>query len=191
MNMIKRSFIAAFVALLLGTAANAAVTPLTVGDSRYVGSITDGIPPNVTNESNWVNYLITLSAGQVVLAGAPANTYPSETFSRAGSTVAGLPTPATYGDKDDSGPFPSIVTTGFSYVLGKYGNSEEVGAQQVSYVWYVGGLSEVSIPTAGLSHVTRFTATNSDIPGTPDGGSTVALLGLGLAALALARRKLA
>lgn len=43
-----------------------------------------------------------------------------------------------------------------------------------------------------ISHVSLYGTTgNGDIPGTPDSGSTVALLGLGLTLLAIARRKIA
>jgi hypothetical protein len=41
-----------------------------------------------------------------------------------------------------------------------------------------------------ISHVALYTGTGTGITGVPDGGSTVALMGLALAVIALARRKL-
>ena len=77
----------------------------------------------------------------------------------------------------------------YQYVLGKYG--------QDALVWYIGDLAQngtLTLPgTAfgnGLSHTTFFNPQARDRQ-VPDGGATAALLGLGIAGLAFARRKMA
>jgi hypothetical protein len=81
---------------------------------------------------------------------------------------------------------PGTIPAGFQYVLGKFGSA--------SYVWYLGNqsfdISDLSVQGGGLSHWVAFNPSNTDIP-VPDSGSAVALLGLALALLAVARRRLA
>jgi len=177
-SSLTRSIIAALAGLAIAASASA-ITVLDLTSDRYIGSIVDGIPPNEANETTWVNSLAAkLSAGSYVLG--------SETLTRSGNRLGAVPSPSSYFDKDDVAPVLPVIVDGFDFVLGKYGAGQAAG--QISYVWYVGGLTgEVSIPSAALSHVTRFGAGAR----VSDGGSTVALLGLGLALLGIARRKLA
>jgi hypothetical protein len=79
--------------------------------------------------------------------------------------------------------------SGYLYLLAKYD-----GPNFGSEVWYVGGLTGIeSIPLFGsghkygLSHVFVFNPNGGQVP---DGGSTVALLGLALIGLTVARAKL-
>lgn len=106
----------------------------------------------------------------------------------AGSAVPlpDLPSPATFGYKDDTAPFGTVNPTVTKYVLGKYGNT--------SYLFYLGNVDpgNYSLPSSyggnGLSHVVSFDAI-SEAPGVPDGGSTIALLGACMLFLESLRRK--
>lgn len=96
-----------------------------------------------------------------------------------------LPTPAVFGFKDDAAPFVDITLPGYTYLLAKYGN--------VAYVFYLGNLApgSYSLPAVGpnglgLSHEVAFTTQTT----VPDGGTTMALLGLGLLALEVLRRRI-
>lgn len=180
-------------ALISGLAYQAYAVPLAIaiGDAQYLGSINDGIPSNPANEATYINYLATLGAG----AGntqIPVGT--GEIYNREGSTLSGpFPTAVTGGaikEEDEKTPdFDNIINaTGFSYILGKYD-----AGQAGSLVWYTGGgLGDVELPTTymgkGLSHISLY---NPRDPGTsvPDGGTTLALLGIGLLSMSYINRR--
>jgi hypothetical protein len=106
----------------------------------------------------------------------------------AGSGVPGplRPAPITFGFKDESAPFVDVNSATFSYVLGKYGNA--------AYLFYIGNLppGSYSLPNTlvaggnSLSHEVAFAAGGTSVP---DGGTTMALLGLGLLGVAFMQRK--
>ncbi len=101
-----------------------------------------------------------------------------------GVPAPNLPSPLTFGYKDETSPFDSINSTQYSYVLGKYGN--------VAYLFYLGNLAPgvYELPATlggnGLSHEILFNSASR----VPDGGVTMALLGFGLVGVALLQRKL-
>ena len=181
--MMSTKNIAAVVAalFLLPVAANA--VPLEVNDVRYLGSVTPGLPPNEANETAWVQRLVDLAPGA-----QPVEVI-NNTVTRSGNVFANLPSPVVYAGKtnvDDSKQLDPIdLGIGYAYLLGKYGAGSAAG-EQIIHVWYVGGLTEASIPLKALSHYVKFN------PGTqvPDAGSTLALLGLAICGLGFARRKL-
>jgi len=168
------------------TCASSAITILTTSSSSYLGHINDGIPSSEALEAGYINNLITLAADAAPIG------IGTETYDRVGSTLAGPfdPAVATGAVKSDRTPAQgsSIDATGFEYVLGKY-DGDKAG----SLVWYAaGGFSgEVTLPALSgqyeLSHISLFNAS----PRVPEGGSTIALLGLVLAVLALVRRQIA
>jgi hypothetical protein len=87
---------------------------------------------------------------------------------------------------DTGGPVTDLNVSNYTYLLAKYGNT--------AYVWYVADLTLVTITSNlsgvqnGLSHYALF---NPGTVTTPDGGTTLGLLGLGLMGLGYLRRRLA
>jgi hypothetical protein len=143
---------------------------------------------NDTEVTTGANLLIDWKNGTI---SNPSNA--TTTFSLSSNSF-GLLQDATFVAKDETGPtFDAFNAPAIDYVLGKYGN--------VAYLFYVGGLTEngLTLPATadfagnqnGLSHQVTFSAPGGGgTTGVPDGGSTLALLGLGLAALGVARRYL-
>jgi hypothetical protein len=183
----KLIYIAAFglaVGILTGLPTRAgAVTTLSFGDSRDLGSVTPPEPASPSDEEGYINTLISLSPG--------VHTVGTYTYTR---TMAGCGTcpAAVFVSRSD---YPTIKngmvqvdlgTGGFTYLLAKYD-----GPNGASEVWNVQGLSGlVRIPgylgMYAISHCSLFGAGG----GVPDGGVTVMLLGSALGALGVARRYL-
>lgn len=180
-------------ALLLGClSATLAVSlkALSFGDARSIGLINDGIPSNPSDEVGYINNLIGMAAPSGPL------TIGTETYTRTSNVFVPLPPAVVAGSlkQDNSNTTFDLGTGGFTYLLAKYD-----AANAGSYVWYVAGLTGiVTLPgtfSNGQFEISHSTAFNpgggGDIPGVPDGGTTVALLGLGLAVLAMVQRRLA
>ncbi len=114
----------------------------------------------------------------------------------AGSTAASLFGTGTGGTAVNGG------SSAASYGISGSGTYLLVSADKLGYTagtngyfnyqtWqWVAGTSAVGSPDQFKINVITFT-TNSNVPGTPDAGSTVALLGLALAGLAFAKRRFA
>lgn len=177
---VTRTVIAVFAVLAIASLSNALT--LTTASPSYVGHVNNGIPSNLSDEAGYINSLITLGAG------AGLTVIGSQTYDRLGSTLAGPFDPAVVaGAVKNDPPTNPIDATGFEYVLGKY-DADKGG----SLVWYVaGGFSGVvelpaTLNDKDLSHISLFNAS----PRVPEGGSTITLLGLVLAILALVRRQI-
>lgn len=172
-------------ALMTGFATQVSAINLTLDDAYYLGSIKPGHPPG-SNEDDWMNILIGLSVG-----GATNASSGTQTITRSTNDFGVLPELDSVTKRDDNGANPTWTIGADSlYLLGKYGNSIPGG--QASFVWYIGDLpigSEVTLPTAGLSHSTI--GSGERTVRVPDGGSTLALIGLAVTGLGLMRRKLA
>lgn len=156
---------------------------LTIGDASYVGQIDNGAPASAPNERDYINYLTTLAAGATAVQ-IPIGT--GEIYDRVGSVLAGPFTAATaVGVIKEDPTDGAIDATGFLYVYAKYGGEARV--------WYnASGFSGImTVPTAGLSHLSTYNPGGGNTPGVPDGGTTLALMGLGFAGLSLLRRKIA
>lgn len=123
------------------------------------------------------------------------------------------------GDASDTGSFASSYVTTFSnsagdpedalidYISGaaitsatKFLYVKDGNSDPAFYIFDISAwngtedlvLQDFWIGKGAISHVAIYTrGGGGDIPGTPDGGNAVALLGVALAAVALARRKLA
>jgi hypothetical protein len=171
-----KQFLVRFACLAALVPAASAIS-ITVNDDYYLGSFAPAQPAGDAVERANTQNLIDLFNGS-----ASYNpTLNSRTFT--GTTDGSLiPTPApgvpANGTQQAENGFTYSVN-GAEYLLAKYSND-------ISHVWYVAGLTEVTIPSdiQGLSHVTRFEATTTTVP---DGGATLALLGAGILALGVFR----
>lgn len=177
--------ITAAVASLAITCAASAIS-LSPASLSYVGLINDGVPSNPADETGYINILTTLVKNTGPFSGGA---YGTETYDRLGSTLDGpFATAVVAGAVKDDSTATSIDATGFAYVLGKYDQS-----QAGSLVWYVAGGfgGVVTLPDTfnghALSHISLYNRSGQ----VPEGGSTVLLLGLGFAILALVRRQIA
>src|SRR5882724_1530703 len=169
------------VALALGSTAYA--TDLNFGDSRDLGLVVSGEPASPPDEEIYINTLIAqpLNSGPTTING--------HTYTRTNASCGTCPA-AVFASKDESGGGTVDLGSGFTYLLGKYD-----GPNGGDEVWYVAGLTgTITIPVNGpgadgkygLSHWSLFTPSTTT---TPDGGTTAALLGLGLTGLAALRAK--
>jgi hypothetical protein len=184
-SLLKKSALLVAVASM-ALASQAYALSISLTDTRYLGFFDPGTPANATTEAANITTLLSLPTDPV-LDDVDA-TIGGNTYGRTPVSTVGLPAATGVGGLQGLAPSGSVIVTGFQYVLAKYGTT--------AHVWYVGGLGgSVDLPlvepggafgTQGQSHYSLYN------PGTsvPDGGATVALLGLGLAALALARRKI-
>jgi VPDSG-CTERM motif len=177
-----------FCVLLLAFNHNASATTLNFGDIRDLGSVLFGIPSGDADRTNYVNELISLAPGTMNFADPGTG----QTYNRTLS-VFGAPYPhavfALNGPASDANV--TLGLGGFTYLFAKYD-----GPNGGSEVWDVAGLSgTITIPANGLpaqnnqyglSGWTLFTGGTTTVP---DGGSTVALLGLALTGLAGIRAK--
>lgn len=163
--------------------ASAAITLSTLSP-YYLGSSSPGLPSNPTNEVLFINTLIGLALnGSTVVGG--------DTVVRSNINFGILPTATVTGD-DKVDPASSYTFNGFSFIVAKYG-AGGAGDQRMEFYYTAGltGAFEVS-PTQALSHVSYYNPSSTppprDIPGVPDGGTTLVLLGGSLLGLGSMRR---
>jgi hypothetical protein len=182
---IKKWVAAMACACLVGTNSYA----LTINDPGVVGTIETGEPASIADEVIYVNTLLAQPAnnGGVTIAG--------HVYTTSSTDYNGVVT-AIDAVKDDTGNLS--VPAGYDWVLAKYD-----GPDAGDVLWFLGGAA-MTLPSDsstiwvnnqengyGLSHFTVFNPTdNDDTPGVPDGGSTLALLGLALAGVGFLRRRI-
>jgi hypothetical protein len=165
------------VLLAFGNNANA----LTLGDEKDLGQILPASPSGDQDRTDYVNHLISLAPNTT------GDTFQGQTFDRSFVNAGpGFPNyPTAVFDHNGTGTSVDLGNgTLFSYLFVKYDDTTG-GAE----VWYVGGLSgTVTIPDAGpLGHefpLSDWTLFGPGATNTPDGGTSAALFGLGLASLA-------
>lgn len=175
------TFAALIGALCLASTASAIQITLTTDDAYYLGSIVNGVPCGDGNELSWLNELIGMEPNTSQESTDPAG----ETLHRSSNDFGDLKNANSGVKQDDNGSRTVELTS--AYVLGKYGNGSD---EKTSYVWYIGGLSEgdildLSAARTDLSHTNLFSSAS-----VPDGGATVALLGLSILGFGAVRRKL-
>jgi VPDSG-CTERM motif len=183
---------AAVCAVMLAFSQYASATPhplppvvnLTFGDANDLGQVLFGIPSGDANRTAYVNHLIAMAPGTT-------NAALGQTFHRSlNNPGPGFPNyPTAVFAKNGTGTSVDLGNgTLYSYLFAKYD-----GPNAGSEVWYVGGLSGViTIPGFGLAGqnygLSGWTLFGPGVPGVPDGGTTVMLLGAALGALGMARR---
>jgi len=166
----------------------------TASAATMLGTIDPGLQPTVANETAFVQFLLdmeftgnpTTTTGLPTAPGGGLQTY-TKFIDLSGTVSTGVKT-----NEEDPG-FNPALPAGFEFVLGKYGSGS---TGNISVVWWLDG-GAFSVPntvtlngktSGGLSHYTTFGGTTTQVP---DGGMTLALLGLSLAGVGYMRRKLA
>jgi hypothetical protein len=185
----KKTLLAIACGLVMAlTAATAQAAPLTTADTTFLGTADPGSPASPADEIYYINFLLSMAPGTSdsdnPLPNPPNTVY---NFVRSSNACAGCPTAtATGASQVDTGGPVTIDVSNYTYLLAKYGN--------VAYVWYVANLTTVTVTSNlsgvqnGLSHYALF---NPGTVRTPDGGTTLGLLGLGLMGVGYLRRRLA
>ena len=171
---------------------------LSINDGSYVGKVVDGTPASVTDEANYINYLITVSLGGTGTAtngtlGNGGNQNEVHTFTRSSNNFGALPNAiVSTASKIDTTVSVTFDITNWTYVYGKFGAN--------GYLWYVGNQTgNVTLPTqllgpsTGISHYVLFNPSkpNGEPNGVPDGGATALLLGVALVGVGIFRMRLA
>jgi hypothetical protein len=185
-------------------AAVAAVGISTQAAPIFLGTVDDGVAPSVANEVGWVNEILGMTINTTIPSTNPAG----ETLMRSGNADPGSHSVSTppAGNIFLQGD-PSQIGAGFEYLIAHYGGGGPDGSgDQVSAVFYLGGsafdvpdnqadllaslgLSPGDFNIQGRGGYSGFTVYNGETR-VPDGGATVALLGLGIAGLGALRRKI-
>lgn len=185
MKKLSQLFTGAVLALGMSSSAFA----LSINDPGVVGTVTDGAPSSIADETIYVNTLLGLAANVTQTIGGELYKTSSTDYS---GTVA------------ESGAFKmnttdagfSLTVSGYDYVLAKYD-----GLNGGSVLFYVGGGS-ITLPETseslwvnpasngyGISHWTGF-GPGTPPPSVPDAGSTLAMVGAAIGSLGFLRRKL-
>ena len=156
------------------------------GDSHVVGTVSPAAPADPDSRADYINFLITMGTNTSVshdFGGSEG----TQNLYRTTNTFGSLPTASGTGAVTGTGTTINLNVLGtFTYLFAKYD-----GQNDNSVVWNISGLTGViTIPADGplgygLSGWILFGQTGV---GTPDGGTTVMLLGAALGVLGMARR---
>lgn len=188
----------------LGLATASLGFSVTIPNSYLLGTVVPGTPASPADETEMVRFLaaglntapnsvnaVAYPGSGINLGDNPADGN-TETYTlwRPSNLPGVAPLPGATGAQTVTGNTTlNLGAFQYDYILGKFGSD--------SAVFYIGNLSgEITIPnltgnTNGLSGYLLVNPRNRDIPGVPDGGSALVLLGASLALVAFARRKLA
>jgi len=169
---------ATFCAVMLAFSPNAkAVTVLDFNDGHTLGRVFSG-EGSIAGRTALVNHMIGMAL-------STSNPFLGHVVFRDGNNFGPLPGPAVYA-LTRTGTNITIGSGIYSYLLAQYGT----GIDSVGHAWYIGNLSgDITIPaTTGTMGLVRWKIFGPGVPGVPDGGTTVMLLGAALGALGIARR---
>jgi hypothetical protein len=177
--------------VVMATAMAASAATLT--SANLLGTIVPGTPSDPANEATMINFLVNAynSNPAARVLGDNIDDPQTEVYTlTSGSSVpAGPLAQATMTGSVEvitSNQTINLGAGGYMYVVAKYGNDSEV--------FYIGGMTgEITLANFtgnqnGLSHYVLFNPAGT--PSVPDGGTTMALMGLGFCALGVARRRL-
>lgn len=172
---------------------NLTVDPnLPPGSTAHVlGAINPDNPADPSDEVDAINAILGLSLGGT-------GSFGGNTIYRSQNNFGSLPTPTLTGTSG-TGTKTSFVDDGYDYLAVKYD-----GPNGASEVYYLGdvlpgtmiyipanafGVNNTQYGLSGWNFFNAITTTNPP-PSVPDGGSTVALLGVALAGAEALRRKM-
>jgi hypothetical protein len=150
---------------------------LSIGDAHELGFLWPGVQQKTDNQNKatYVNHLIGMALGTIDVA-------QGQVYSRSNHGFESLP---AAGQALNGGGRTIRLGTGglYTYLFATY---KGYGTE----IWYVGNLNGIiTIPlVAGGHYLIGWTLFGPRSIGVPDGGLTVALLGVALAVLALTRR---
>ena len=175
-------------AVLLASAKDANAYPvslppsinLAIGDQHELGLVQGNIPNGNGVRRNYVNHLVGMALGTHDVAFG-------NDFFRSNNSFSPLPQAVLAGLVNGTGTTINLGSGLYTYLFANYSGQQRDGVgSNFAEVWYVGNLTGViTIPGAGLSEWMLF---GPGVPGVPDGGTTVMLLGAALGALGMVRR---
>ena len=154
-----------------------------------LGAIDPDHPADPAAEVDAVTYLLTLGLGG-------SGAHGGNIVYRSQNTFSSLPAPTLTGTSG-TGTATSFIDSGYTYLVAKYD-----GPNGVTEVWDLAGVAAgttINIPANafgptndkyGLSGWNFYDQITTNTTSVPDGGSTVALLGLALAGAGALRRKM-
>jgi hypothetical protein len=180
---------AAFCAAMLAFNHNANAVPVPMPpsialgffpDTHVVGTITPGAPADPADVATYINFMIALPS-------PGSGTFAGQNITRTSNSFGSLPTATATGSVSGGGTTIDLSVFGtFTYLFAKYD-----GQNDVSQVWNISDLTgTITIPADGPNGygLSGWILFNQTGPPTPDGGTTVMLLGTALGALGMARR---
>jgi VPDSG-CTERM motif len=149
---------------------------LTFGDGNDLGQVLFGIPSGDQDRTNYVNHLVDMTLGD-------SDSFSGQDFNRTFNSCGTCPHVDVANITNGTGTGINLGSGGSLYLFAKYD-----GPNAGSEVWNIQGLTgSITIPQKGLAGQ-KYGLSGWSIwggtPSTPDGGTTAALLGLGLAGLA-------
>jgi hypothetical protein len=152
---------------------------LTFGDGNDLGYVHYGIPSGDQDRTNYVNHLVGMGLGT-------SDSFSGQTFSRSNNSCGTCATVAKADITNGTGTSVDLGSGGYLYLFAKYD-----GPNAGSEVWNIQGLTGViTIPAKGTPDkdnkygLSGWSIWKGGSTNTPDGGTTAALLGLGLTGLA-------
>lgn len=173
-----------FLAVVVVLTGSVDAIPVTLSqyEAFYVGRVEKGTPSSSPDQASYVNYLIGMSAEAAQVLDAVGD----NDFDRLGSTYSGSFDPAAEigGVKQDNGN-TFFASGSFQFIYGKYGGHALVWYSADGFLDAKGNDMGVILPEktvnskgkeSGLSHTSGYNRV-------PDGGFTLALLGLSLLAI--------
>ena len=186
-STVVRCLVRWLAAVAVGCVASLNVRAITLTANDLVGYVVPGTPAGDPNETARLNYFIALNNTGTAVA-PDANLY---TLVMGSNVPDPLPGPAVLGPKIQTpNGLPVVIPASYQYLMAKFGDD--------SVFYWLGGqsgsLTSLFVPPGltgglGLSHVTLFNEISSNLPGVPDQGATVILLGAVFVALAAVRRR--
>lgn len=170
--------------------ASAVTTNLTIGDGHWLGQTfnVSSLPSySDADKAALINHLINQDLQTSDDVGIGLQIY---VVDRSSNDFGSLPVTSVTGAVSGTGTNITIGSGLYSYLFATYSGPNNPGVI-LGLVWYIGNLSgDITIPaTTGTGfNLIGWTLFGPGVPGVPDGGTTVMLLGTALGALGMARR---
>jgi hypothetical protein len=163
---------------------------LTFGDAHELSLVLPGDPNGMQDRLSYVNFSILLALGAT---GDDIRSGKNNFITRTLNNFGALPTAVLAGfhNGNHQGTIDeNKLGTTFEYLWAKYSGGDQASE---TFIWFIGNLNGIiNIPTIGPNgrHLGSWSLFNpAKVVSTPDGGATVALLGIALVSLEVLRRK--